>query len=313
MNFDNYKPMLANPVDIDKVGKYQNYTMEVKLDGVRCIAIKDTTGHVSLWSRSGKELTDKLGHIVIQLKSIPGSFVVDGELGYCLEFLGDAHQPIAFPVVIDFNATMRVIGSGSVEAQLKQDVKRELGWPNIKFFVFDILQKGIYPQHMLTQADRRKSLTEWFDSTTYELSPDIELSAEWPAWDESLYTSIVEAGGEGIMLKNPKAMYYPGKRKANTWYKVKAFDTIDCKIIGYDQGQGKYEAQIGALIVEDPTGREIKVSGMTDAVRLDMTCNFMRKYNGKMCEVRYFGKVGEQKDGYRHPQYLRMRGDLEPR
>lgn len=313
MNFDNYKPMLANPVDIDKVGKYQNYTMEVKLDGVRCIAIKDTTGHVSLWSRSGKELTGKLGHIVTQLQWIKGSFVIDGELGYCLEFLGDAHQPIAFPVAIDFNATMRIIGSSPGTALDKQQENQDKGWPNIKFFVFDILQKGIYPLHQLSQAERRKSLTDWFDSASYERSPDIELSAEWPAWDERLYTDIVKYGGEGVMLKNPNAMYYPGKRKANTWYKVKAFDTIDCKIIGYDGGQGKYDAQIGALIVEDPTGREIKISGMTDAERLDMTCNFMRKYNGKMCEVRYFGKVGEAKDGYRHPQYLRMRGDLEPR
>src|SRR4051812_42415456 len=302
MNFDDYKPQLACPVDIDKVGKYENYTMEVKLDGVRCIAIKDPTGHVSLWTRSGKELTHKLDHICAQLRTVRGHFVLDGELGYCTDFYTPPGYPeLITPALIDFNATMRILGSGPEEARLKQTVKREIGCPNIKFFVFDILQKGNYPAYRLSQKDRREGLRDLLENLGPDTGlMDIQKTDEWPHWDESLYTAIVEAGGEGVMLKNPDAIYYPGKRKANTWYKVKAFDTVDCKIVGYEPGQGKYEGQIGALVVEDPTGTRIKVSGMTDEKRLDMSNRLAEKYAGRMCEIRYFGKVGEAKDGYRH-------------
>jgi ATP-dependent DNA ligase len=312
MTFDDYKPMLACPVDIDKVDKYSNYTMEVKLDGVRCIAIKDPTGHVGLWTRSGKELTHKLEHICAQLRTIRGHFVIDGELGYCTEFLADDKHDLAWPSSIDFNATMRVLGSDPPQAKLKQAVNQELGMPRIKFFVFDILQKGNYPAYRLKQSERREGLRDLLENLSPEEGLlDVEMTPEWPSWDESLYTAIVSNGGEGVMLKNPDAIYYPGKRKANTWYKVKAFDTIDCKIVGAMPGQGKYEGAIGALVVEDPTGTKMNVSGMSDDVRMDMTTHLSTKYMNKMCEVRYFGKVGENKDGYRHPQYLRMRPDLD--
>lgn len=312
MKFDDYKPMLACPVDIDNVGKYGNYTMEVKLDGVRCIAIKDPTGHVSLWTRSGKELTHKLDHICAQLRTVRGHFVLDGELGYCMDFLADDKHKLAWPSSIDFNATMRVLGSGPEEARLKQTVKREIGWPNIKFFVFDILQKGNYPAYRLKQSERREGLRDLLENLGPDTGlMDIQMTDEWPAWDDNIYTQIVNAGGEGVMLKNPDAIYYPGKRKANTWYKVKAFDTVDCKIVGALPGQGKYEGQIGALVVEDPTGWRINVSGMNDWQRNEMSTHLNTQYLNKMCEVRFFGKVGEAKDGYRHPQFLRMRPDLD--
>jgi ATP-dependent DNA ligase len=311
MQFEDYKPMLANPVDIDKVGKYGNYTMEVKLDGVRCIAIKDPTGHVSLWSRSGKELTHKLDHIRVQLQGIKGSFVIDGELGYCNESLIDEATRSAFPVCIDFNATMRVLGSSPTTAEAKQIASIANGWQPIKFIVFDILQKGNYPATRLVQEERREGLADLLHNLATDPLYDIELSKDWPAWDEKLYTDIVSNGGEGVMLKNPFAQYHIGKRRANTWYKVKAFDTVDCRIVDAVLGQGKYENQIGALVVEDPTGKRVKVSGMTDDQRLDMTARFGSRYVTKMCEVRFFGKVGENKDGYRHPQFLRMRPDLD--
>lgn len=311
MNFEDFKPMLACPVDIDKVGKYSNYTMEVKLDGVRCIAIKDPTGHVSLWSRSGKELTHKLDHIRSQLQGIRGTFVIDGELGYCNQWLTDERVSTAFPVVIDFNATMRVLGSSPTTANTKQQANIAKGWPPIKFFVFDILQQGNYPAYRETQTTRRAALVDVLTNLASDPLYDIEITDEWPSWDEDLYTEIVKVGGEGIMLKNPNAAYQIGKRRANTWYKVKKFDTVDCKILGGVFGKGKYENQIGALVVEDPTGTEIKVSGMADWLRSDMTENFSKKYWTKMCEVRYFGKVGEDADGYRHPQFLRMRPDLD--
>lgn len=297
-------PMLACPLDIGKVTKYSNYTMEVKLDGVRCVAVK-SGDEVLLYTRSGKDLTAKLPHIVEQLKLCSDDFTLDGELGYINQW---ATRPVdqetftAYPLSLDFNATMRVLGSGVDEALRKQF--RSACHEKIQFVVFDYVSAGT--PITLPQELRRHSLEDFM--WNQELR-DLWISTSWERFDDGIYNFIVEQGGEGVMLKNPRAEYYPGKRKANTWYKLKKFDTIDAKIVGYDQGEGKYASLIGALVAVDDEGREIRISGMTDAVRLDMTCNFARSYNGKMVEIKYFGKIGS--GGYRHPQFLRMRPDKD--
>lgn len=306
MKFEDFEPMLANPVDIDKVGKYSNYWMEVKLDGVRCIAIKKGD-NVQLFTRSGKSMTEKLTHLVEQLKRLRHDFVLDGEIGY-LQWMDKERK---FPFAIDFNATMRVLGSGPEEAVRKQE--RNLDRQPIKFVVFDLLYW--YPDAAIgstRQLERRMALAELYHlSMSTEGQPDILLSEKFDKWDNSIYTDIVSLGGEGVMLKNPDGYYHVGKRRANTWYKVKAFDTVDCRIVGFEPGKGKYEGAIGALVLQDPTGRELRISGMTDSQRNDMTVYFRERYAGKVCEVRFFGKVGSAKDGYRHPQFVRMRPDLD--
>ncbi len=306
MKFDDFKPMLTCPVDIDNVGKYLRYTMEVKLDGVRCIAIKDSTGYVRMYTRSGKELHHKLDHIANQLQCIPGMWVLDGELGYVMStFAIGATTPTA----IDFNATMRVIGSDPVEARRKQQVNIAHGLGPIKFIVFDVLQVGNYRINTVIQKLRRDQLETLLERGT-DLY-DVILSYQWPRWDETIYNNIVQSGGEGVMLKNPEAPYHIGKRRANSWYKVKAYDTFDGVIVGWDPGKGKYEGAIGALVIQDSTGTCVHVSGMNDNDRQHMTDNFERLYHNRHVEVKHFGRVGESKDGYRHPQYLRMRPDLD--
>lgn len=310
MKFEDFKPQLACPVELDKVSKYASYTMEVKLDGVRCIAMRDSTGQVTLWTRSGHEMHTKLPHLMHQLKALPGTWVIDGEVGYVQKTPEDEEWLTEQPVAIDFNKTMRVIGSSPAEARLKQNVNRELGMDWMKFIVFDILLKGNYPTSRLSQANRTEELYALFNRKSQDMN-DVSISEDWPGWDEEFYNRIVELGGEGIMLKNPDAPYSIGGRRANTWYKVKAFETIDCKITGFDPGQGKYGGQVGALVVQDPAEAEIRISGMADHQRADMTCYFEDKYKDKMCEVKHFGRVGMHKDGYRHPQFLRMRPDLD--
>lgn len=297
-----FSPMLAAPVSLDKLSKYDNYTMEVKLDGVRCLAVKEPNGRLTMWTRQGNEISDKLPYLRNQLKSIVGAFVLDGELGYVLRDENNA------PYAIDFNKTMRVIGSSPDVAWDKQ--MGDHPTRRIKFTVFDILQKGNWPTWRDSQYNRRLSLVDLVESLARDDTPDIEITYSWDTFEGSTYERILSLGGEGVMLKNPEAQYHMGKRRANTWYKVKGFDTIDCKIVNYDPGKGKYTGQVGALVVTDPQGNEIRVSGMNDQARHDMTQHF-ENYNNKMIEVKYFGKVGINQDGYRHPQFLRMRPDLD--
>ena len=60
--------------------------------------------------------------------------------------------------------------------------------------------------------------------------------------------TIIEQGGEGVMLRNPNTGYQ--FRRSNDLLKVKRFDTDICKVIGYIEGEGKYEGMMGALVCE---------------------------------------------------------------
>jgi len=285
------EPQLALPVLPDKLYKYPNYSMEPKLDGIRCIAYKDMDGYVSLTSRGGKDLTEKLPHVVEWLEECiekPWTYL-DGELGYRT---GDPDLHI-----LDFNATTRVLGSGVEVALDKQRIPIE----PIRFHVFDTC--SIFPDW-----ERRSHLEAIMaDSEVYD---PVVLVPRMDRFDMEWYDAYVGIGGEGVMLKNPDACYYEGKRKANTWYKLKRFETNEATIVAYKHGQGKYKGMCGALHVVgigELFGVEFYVAGMDDAWRKEFWDNG-DKYFGQTIEVKHFGLTAGTP---RFPQFLRMRPDLD--
>lgn len=60
---------------------------------------------------------------------------------------------------------------------------------------------------------------------------------------EEFLNSIMDKGGEGIILKNTQATYIPDKRPSNTWVKIKKYDTYDVVITGYDEPKEEYEGK----------------------------------------------------------------------
>lgn len=289
------QPMLANALDIADIDKKaRGYWMEPKLDGIRCVAAWDGR----MYSRSAKTalhlLLPHLSTRVIDL-DLPQGVWLDGEVGYL-----DQERPVqdGWPI-LDFNATVRVTGSSPDEALRKQNAR--YGFNNtIRFFVFDIIDPA---EH--SQAARSWMLNEYLQKRTDYL---IEMVPQLGAWDEARYDDYVLMGGEGVILKNPSALYQRGKRPAKHWYKIKKFDSFDGLIVGQGEGQGKYEDLLGYLMVEHPDGKIIRASGMTDAQRLDMTRQWTQKYFRKHVEVKYFGLTAGTP---RHPQFLRMRPDLD--
>ena len=79
------------------------------------------------------------------------------------------------------------------------------------------------------------------------------------------YNSVVDNGGEGIMLRNPNSPY-EAKRSWNL-LKVKPEMTMIAEVIGHTEGEGKYVGMVGAL--ECKAGDTIfnVGSGLTDADR----------------------------------------------
>jgi ATP-dependent DNA ligase len=308
-------PMLANQLDIDRVGKYSHYVMEPKLDGLRMIVSRGTYG-LSAWTRTGKDLTDKLPEeMIADLMLLPVGTIIDGELGYL--FTADNGR---WPI-FDFNRTMRVFGSGEGTAQDKIAYNRRAEQEFMRlpyYYVFDILELRredltIYAQFMRKHF-QQMCIGIDLSNAQYVRQTDVQVG-----FDMAMYEHFVKEGGEGVMLKNPSASYYAGARKANTWYKLKKFNTIDVVVIGWKEGQGKYQGTTGAIEFGMYTGRNSGApvsfgwcAGMDDATRHEIVhMHCCEQLLGKVFELRYFGKVGRNGKGYRFPQFMRWRPDKD--
>jgi bifunctional non-homologous end joining protein LigD len=71
------EPMYARLVNELSEGKEWLY--EVKFDGYRCLAGRDSTG-VTLWSRRGNLFTKQFPHIARACEQLPPGTLVDGEI-----------------------------------------------------------------------------------------------------------------------------------------------------------------------------------------------------------------------------------------
>ncbi|MBC8209881.1 MAG: DNA ligase [Gammaproteobacteria bacterium] len=81
--------------------------------------------------------------------------------------------------------------------------------------------------------------------------------------------SQVEAtGGEGLVLRNPLSPYHTGR--SDNALKVKSFEDMEAKVIGYTAGKGKYAGKTGALRVEIEGGIRFLIgSGLSNQQRSD--------------------------------------------
>lgn len=95
---------------------------------------------------------------------------------------------------------------------------------------------------------------------------------------ESFEADALEAGHEGIMLKNPESAYTPGNRGKN-WLKRKPdVETLDCVVTGAEWGEGRRATFFGTFLLsvrdEDGDGYETvgKVAtGITDERLAELT------------------------------------------
>jgi len=73
-----------------------------------------------------------------------------------------------------------------------------------------------------------------------------------PAIIENIYIEALNAGHEGVMLKNPESSYSPGKRGKN-WLKLKPImETLDLVVIGGEWGEGRRTKFIGFIFTGMP-------------------------------------------------------------
>lgn len=270
--------------------------VEVKLDGVRVLTIVYPNGHVDQFSRNGKELVN-FEHIKKQFASTAKSFkeamVFDGE-----------------------------VMSSSFQDLMKQvHRKSDVDAGDAVLHLFDLcpladFEKGKWAKK---QSERTAMLKEWFDKHRAPLTNVAILdhdvinldSEQGQAKFKEINARAIAGGYEGIMIKDPNASYEC--KRSHAWLKVKPTITVDLSVVGVEEGTGRNEGRLGALICEgDDNGRSIAVnvgSGFTDSDR-DSFWSGKSKLFGRVVEVQADAVTQNQDGSYslRFPRFVRFRG-----
>lgn len=149
----------------------------------------------------------------------------------------------------------------------KADVSQEL--IDGKFWVFDLVNPNALNEPWI---DRSQRLVEIIGSINH---PHIAVvpSHGLLSFDgfEQRHADHLSMGCDGSILKSRSGGYE--FKRSKLWLKVKPIHEVDCKIVGFKEGKGKYKGTLGSLLVRIPTpkhtwSRHITgVSGMTDIDR----------------------------------------------
>jgi DNA ligase-1 len=272
--------------------------IEVKLDGVRVITIVYPDGRVDQFSRNGKELVN-FPHIKEQLKFVASIGGIDHAMVLDGEIMSSSFQDLMKQV------------------HRKSDVQSDDAVLNL----FDILTLEEFEAgHSDTSQIRRSEiLHDWH--TVYENSmPNISVvgqelvdldTAKGQARFKMINTQAVAGGYEGIMIKDPNAGYEC--KRSVSWLKLKPFIEVSLSVIGVEEGTGKNEGKMGAIICEgEDDGKLITVnvgSGFTDEHR-DTYWAGRNKLLGMVAEVRADAVTQNQDGSYslRFPRFKGFRG-----
>ncbi len=289
----NLSPMLAKKYPESHHEGY--YYIQEKLDGNRCIAYFDV--NEDKWkfqSRSGKPLKvdfdmswvdEKFKDLNIKSHPI-FDIIFDGEI----MTLGHAGSR-------DFNRT-----SGAINGKYTNK-------SDLHYYIYDIVDDK------LRYSERKEILDYYAKQGTGEQCSILPVLDYVPVYLNTDYNwkldewldKITDKGGEGIMLRDPNA-YYQHKR-TDALLKYKKLQTMDLRIVGWNEGKGKYEGAIGSFVCEnDEKTIRVNVAGISDAIRWSDPDWWI----GKIIEVAYFdysaSKTGD-KISLRFPRMKKLRDD----
>lgn len=270
--------------------------IEVKLDGVRVITIIYPSGQVDQYSRNGKELTN-FPHIKKQLAKHAVFF--------------------AEPVVLDGEVMSSSFQDLMKQVHRKSDVQSE----DAVLHLFDMIPLSEFKAGRGThrQIDRSVTLLAWYNHIRDHM-PNVAVVGQElidlrePAGNKrfaEINKQAIEGGYEGIMIKDPEAVYEC--KRTTAWLKRKPFIEVSLEVTDVEEGTGKNLGRLGALVLEGvDDGKAIGVncgSGLSDADR-DIIWADRASVIGQIVEVRADAVTQNQDGTYslRFPRFMRFRG-----
>ena len=219
------EPMLAT-LSKDLPRDEDNYSFEVKWDGVRAIAYVES-GRARFESRRGGDITARYP----ELRGLGGALgstavVLDGEI---VAFEGERPS---------FERLQRRMHVANERA-----VRRLMNEVPVVYVIFDVLWLEGHSTLELPYRDRRKLLDE--------------LAPQGPSWQtpaaregdgRALREATRRLGLEGVVAKRLDSLYEPGRR-SRAWFKVKNQNSQEFVIGGWLPGKGARSSSLGALLI----------------------------------------------------------------
>lgn len=251
-----------------------NWVIQPKLDGFRCLFISDGLTFHPI-SPNGKPLYN-VGHIIEKLKNIPGAlkYNIDGELK------GE-----------NFNETSKIVRSS----------KKIKDGKHIKFYIFDIIDVNEYTfrKFKTKYSERYRIYKNLFSKCDDIFIVDSEKCIDnTNVWKKA--QDFLNKGYEGAVIKDLDGVYKCGRSRSIQ--RLKFTDTVDIKITGFYEGEGKHLGKLGGVICGDNRVG----SGFSDEERKNIWDN-QKKFLGVTIEVKFQEKT--EAGALRFPTFVRFRYD----
>ncbi|HEY6189035.1 MAG TPA: ATP-dependent DNA ligase [Pyrinomonadaceae bacterium] len=294
----------------------EEFYVEDKFDGIRAQAHVQN-GRVRLYSRTMDEITHRFPELVAPLKGLPVDAIIDGEI-----------VPVEGERVLPFADLQKRLGRKTVGEEL-------LAATPVAFISYDLL----YAQGSVLidePFEERRSRLEKLvpPEGTLRLS-SLKRVRDVMGLDEE-FDAARARGNEGLMIKDPRSSYKPGRR-GREWLKLKrAMATLDVVVTSVEVGHGKRRHLLSdytfAVRRSEEDGELLNVgkaySGLTDVELAELTewfrAHTLQEFaHGKVRIVEpriilevTFDRIQESprhKSGYalRFPRILRLRDDKQ--
>lgn len=219
--------------------------VSTKYDGLRCLAFCQENGaEVQIKTRNGlpipaaEPLKEYIWNVYLRYFSGYGSVVFDGEI-----------------LTTTFQQSVSDLRSKSKVAK------------NATFVIFDWLKVEDFLAKARTEMDQlaRNDVLQ-----SVQVGPEypVQISKEKLCWTHDRVMAEYEIRRakklEGVIVKQNHAYSFG---RSYSWMKVKAVETKDCRVVGLEEGKGKYKGTLGKLVVQWTPELTTTLSGMLDKDR----------------------------------------------
>jgi len=165
--------------------------------------------------------------------------------------------------------------------------KPHSGWTNLTYNIFEV------PDTKGNLLERLKSV-----KTSKYIKTVKQIKVIDKKHLDDFLKSIEKKGGEGVVVRDGSLKYYIGRN--NNALKVKSYIDAECKVSGYNDGQGKYKGMIGSLSCRMENMQVIKIgSGLDNQQRIKPP------KIGAIITFKYYGLTSKGKP--RFPVFLHER------
>lgn len=239
----------------------EDWIWEEKIDGNRALLCYDPATGFDMYSRN-LSVTDQLpinyGEKILwpklDLSQLTIPFVLDCEI---VPQNKEIDKTGEFVPVADTQLNL----ISSILSLNEEDSKKVQEKNPVKFVTFDILYLNDKPMFDLTLRQRKEYLHKLLPFLVKAGVPIEEPLTLQQGQDKlAFYNSILNAGGEGVVVKDLNSKYDISGKRAGEWVKIKRSvsqamsaeglgDTIDAFVIGFEEGEKgtKNEGKVASL------------------------------------------------------------------